>query len=33
MEKEQFSRQLRPDWGNTARAATAELGSKGLSII
>ena len=28
-----FSRQLRPDWGNTARAATAGLGSKGLNIL
>ena len=25
-----FSGRLRPDWGNTARAATAGLGSKGL---
>ena len=25
-----FSGQVRPDWGNTARAATAGLGSKGL---
>ena len=26
-----FSGRLWPDWGNTARAATAGLGSKGLS--
>ena len=26
-----FSGRLRPDWGNTARAATAGLGSKGLN--
>ena len=25
-----FSGRLRPDWGNTARMATAGLGSKGL---
>ena len=25
-----FSGRLRPDWGNTARAAMAGLGSKGL---
>ena len=25
-----FSGRLRPDWGHTARAATAGLGSKGL---
>ena len=28
-----FSGRLRPDWGNTARAATAGLGSKGLKKI
>ena len=28
-----FSGRLRPDWGNTARADMAGLGSKGLSII
>ena len=27
-----FSGRLRPDWGNTARAATAGLGSKGLKF-
>ena len=26
-----FSGRLRPDWGNTARAATARMGSKGLN--
>ena len=28
-----FSGRLRPDWGSTARAATAGLGSKGLIRI
>ena len=28
-----FSGRLRPDWGNTARAATVGLGSKGLSFF
>ena len=28
-----FSGRLRPDWGNTARAATAGLGSKGLKCL
>ena len=27
-----FSGRLRPDWGNTARAATAALGSIGLIL-
>ena len=27
-----FSGRLRPDWGNTARAAPAGLGSKGLRM-
>ena len=30
MEKWLFSGRLRPDWGNTARAAMAGLGSIGL---
>ena len=30
MENGRFSGRLRPDWGNTARAATAGLGSKGF---
>ena len=28
-----FSGRLRPDWGNTARAAMAGLGSKGLKVM
>ena len=28
-----FSGRLRPDWGNTARADTAGLGSKGLTNV
>ena len=28
-----FSGRLRPDWGHTARAATAGLGSKGLIMM
>ena len=28
-----FSGRLQPDWGNTARADTAELGSKGLTSL
>ena len=28
-----FSGRLRPDWGNTARADTAGLGSKGLTYL
>ena len=28
-----FSGQIRPDWGNTARADTAGLGSIGLNIF
>ena len=32
MEKRPFSGRLRPDWGNTAWAATAGLGSKGLKV-
>ena len=28
-----FSGRLRPDWGNTTRAATAGLGSKGLMQV
>ena len=30
MEKYAVSGRLRPDWGNTSRAAMARLGSKGL---
>ena len=33
MEKRPFSGQLRPDWGNTSQAATAGLGSLGLSPV
>ena len=31
MEKQPFSGPLRPDYGNTARAATVRLGSIGIS--
>ena len=30
--KGRFSRRIRPDWGNTARADMARLGSIGLTI-
>ena len=33
MEKRPFFRAVRPDWGNTARAATAGLGSKGIITV
>ena len=32
-EKRPFSGRLRPDWGNTTRAATAGLGSIGLMFV
>ena len=30
---DRFSGRLQPDWGHTARATTAGLGSKGLTCV